>query len=421
MKVLHLVGGDLNGGAALGAYLLHNALKNAGIDSRILTNSKPILDDQSVTYIAHSPKTKLLNVFRAQLDKAPLWFYKQTQMSTFSTGIAGFDFTNTQEFNDADLLHLHWINGGLVNTKHLAKVNKPIVWTLRDMWPMTGGCHYALDCENYKESCGNCPQLERRGPRDLSRWVQRRKIKYLPREMVVVGISSWIAKRAQASSVFRASDIRLIHNNINTDDFFPVEKETARTLLGIRTKKKIILAGAQSLNSPYKGFAKFLESLEMIEKDEFLLAFFGRLDEQPIKNLGFEYKNFGFLHDAISLRLAYSASDVFVAPSIMEAFGKTIAESMACGTPAVCFDATGPRDIIDHQINGYRARPFDAADLARGIKWVMKSDYPKVCEEAREKITGAFDSRIIATQYKELYEELLNSKRAAGRGVGTIR
>ena len=409
LKVLHLVGGDLNTGAGRGAYWLHSALREAGTQSRILTNSRPILDDPSVTYLARSRKDKVFNLVRAQLDKAPLWLYQNTGAANFSTGIAGFDFTRTQEFKEADLLHLHWVNAGLVNMKHLAKVDKPIVWTLRDMWPMTGGCHYALDCENYKERCGNCCQLKRKGPHDLSQFVLKRKIKYVPRRTVLVGISNWIAERARESSIFREFDIRWIPNNVNVDNFSPVEKETARALLGIKTRKKVILAGAQSLRSPYKGFDKFLAAMRMLDSNDYLLTFFGKLEEQPIKDLGFPFKTFGFLHDDIALRLVYSAADVFIAPSMTEAFGKTIAESMACGTPVVCFDATGPKDIIDHQTNGYKARPFDAGDLATGVRWILESDYPQLCKRAREKVVRTFDSKLIAKRYEELYEELLNA------------
>jgi glycosyltransferase involved in cell wall biosynthesis len=408
VKILHLVGGPLNAGAALGAYGLHDALRNANVDSKIVTNSRPILDDPNVLYIARSRKEQLFNLCRAQLDKAPAWLYKNT--ADFSTGIAGFDFTQTKEFLEADLLHLHWINAGLVNVKHLSKVDKPIVWTMRDMWPMTGGCHYSMGCENYKERCGNCPLLERKGPHDLSSWVLKRKIKYLPAKTVIVGISNWLAERAKESSAFRNFDVRLIANNINIDDFFPVEKETARALLRIRTSKKIILLGAQSLKSPYKGFDKFAASMKMLESKDYFLAVFGRFDEQKIKSIGCEYRSFGFLHDAVSLRLVYSAADIFIAPSMMEAFGKTIAESMACGTPVVCFDSMGPKDIVDHQTNGYRARPFEAADIASGIKWILESDYVKLCNNAREKIASSFDSKIIANKYKTLYDELLRAR-----------
>jgi glycosyltransferase involved in cell wall biosynthesis len=381
-------------------------LSSAGVHSTILTNSRSVLDDKSIAYIARSPAQKALNLLRAQLDIAPVWFYRNAVTSDFSTGLVGFDFTQAQEFHQANLLHLHWINGGLLNIKHLAKVDKPIVWTLRDMWPMTGGCHYSIDCKNFKASCGNCWQLGESGTYDLSRWILKRKIRYVPRKTVIVGISHWLAQQARDSAIFAGFDIRTIHNNINVDEFFPVDKQIARSLLGLSTRKKIILVGAQDLKSRFKGFAQFLASVKMLDSNDYFLAFFGKLDEQLIEPLGFDYKSLGFLHDSISLRLVYSAADVFVAPSITEAFGKTIAEAMACGTPTVCFDAGGPKDIVDHQENGYLARPFNPEDIAKGIRWVVNSDYLALCERARNKIATTFDSRIIAGKYKELYEEL---------------
>jgi len=123
--------------------------------------------------------------------------------------------------------------------------------------------------------------------------------------------------------------------------------------------------------------------------------------------LGFGYKNFGFLYDLVSLRLLYSGADVFVAPSIMDAFGKTIAESMACGTPVVCFDVTGPKDIVTHKIDGYLAKPFDTDDLANGIEWIINNeDYDKLCRNAREKVLREFDSKVVARKYIKLYEEV---------------
>jgi glycosyltransferase involved in cell wall biosynthesis len=409
LNVLHLVGGSINAGAALGAYWLHDALRSAGVHSTILTNSSPVLSDQDIAYITRSPKEKLISLIRTQLDKAPVWLYRNAITSEFSTGITGFDFTRTPEFRQADLIHLHWINSGLVNMKHLARVDKPIVWTLRDMWPMTGGCHYAVDCENYKASCGHCWQLGKSGAHDLSRWVLKRKIRYVPRKTVIVGISQWLAQQARGSAIFRNFDVRVIPNNINLDHFFPVDKQTARGLLGLSTKKKIVLAGAQDLRSRFKGFDKFLAAVDTLPRDRYLLVFFGRLDERPVKQLGFEFKSQGLLHDSISLRLLYSAADVFVAPSTIEAFGKTIAEAMACGTPAVSFDSAGPRDIIDHQKNGYLAQPFDPGDLANGISFVANSDTPSLSENARKKVAATFDSRIIAGKYKELYEELVGA------------
>ena len=135
------------------------------------------------------------------------------------------------------------------------------------------------------------------------------------------------------------------------------------------------------------------------------------MDENIIKQSGFEYKSLGFLHDIVSLRLAYSASDVFVAPSLMDAFGKTLAESMSCGTPVVCFDATGPKDIVDNKVNGYLATPFDTTDLANGIEWVLNApNYDELCQNAREKVVREFDSRVVANKYIRLYEEILKGR-----------
>ncbi len=408
LKVLHLVGGQLNAGAARGAYSLHKALCNDGVQSRVLTNSRRIVDDPSVTFIAKSSKEKFVNLVRTQMDKAPTWLYN-LQTTDFSTAVTGFDFTKTPEFQAADILHMHWINGGFVNIRHLARVHKPTVWTLRDMWPLTGGCHYSLGCENYKAHCGNCPCLRSHQARDLSRWVLDRKIKYLPRNTTIVGISEWLAALAKESTIFREFDVRLIHNNIDTEEFFPVDRETARSVLGISGQKKIVLVGAQDLKSPFKGFDKFVDAVKRLDRNRCLLAFFGKVNEQVVKELNFDYKNFGYIQDTISLRLLYSASDVFVAPSLAEAFGKTVAESMACGTPVVCFDATGPRDIVDHQVNGYKAQPFDSEDLARGIQWILNSDSATLGINARQKIAAAFDSKIISTRYKELYRELVGA------------
>lgn len=407
INVLHIIAGDLNGGAARGAYWLHLGLKRLGVDSKILTNSKTTLGDENVITILKDKKSKLKNLMRAQLDTFPALFYRKRKKVIFSIGFVGFDFTKTNVYKEADIIHLHWINNGFVNIKHLAKIKKPIIWTIRDMWPFTGGCHYSLGCDRYKEGCGNCPQLHSNKSFDLSKWVLNRKKKYLPKSMKIVGISHWLVNEAKKSDLFKNFDVRTIYNNVDAREFFPVGKETAREILKINTNKKVILAGAQKLTDFYKGFDKFLEAIEKLDRDKYFLAFFGNLDKSIVDGLGFEYKNFGFLYDLVSLRLLYSGADVFVAPSIMDAFGKTIAESMACGTPVVCFDATGPKDIVTHKIDGYLAKPFDTDDLANGIEWIINNeDYDKLCRNAREKVLREFNSMVVARKYIKLYEEV---------------
>ena len=410
MKVLHIVSGELNGGAARGAYWLHRGLRKIGVDSYILSDSFDTLGDSEVFTTADSKKNKVIKLIRGQLDTAPSWLYRNRKRVIFSTGFFGKDFTKTRAYQMADIIHLHWINAGFVNMHHLKKVKKPIVWTMRDMWPMTGGCHYALDCIAYETGCGKCPQLASKFSHDLSKIVLSRKKKYVPKNIKLVGISIWQSECARKSSLFHDFDIRTISNNVDCQGFFPIPKDIARKLLGLPLNKKIILAGAQNMDDFYKGFDKYIQSLNYLENEQDHLLFFGKLDTSLLKNSGFEYTSLGYLNDTISLRLAYSAADVFVAPSLMDAFGKTLAESMACGTPVVCFNATGPKDIVDHKKNGYLAHPFDPQDLARGVKWVLKDEkrFLELSHNARKKVEDYFDIQIVAKQYQSLYQEIMN-------------
>jgi glycosyltransferase involved in cell wall biosynthesis len=409
MKILHIIAGDLTGGAAKGAYCLHRGLIKSGIDSKVLTNSTITFGDKNVVSIITNKKSRVKNFIRRELDSFPVIFYRKREKIIFSTGFFGFDFTKTKEYKRADIIHLHWVNGGFINIKHLAKVKKPVIWTMRDMWPMTGGCHYFLNCKKYKTGCGKCEQLKSKRNLDLSRIIFNRKRKYLPENIKLVGISDWLSNEAKKSKLFKNFSVKTIWNNINTNNFFPIDKKDARKVLQINTDKNIILTGAKNLKDFYKGFDKFLESLNFLDKKKYILCFFGNLDSDIEKKLKFEYRNFGCLKGAVSLRQLYSAADVFVAPSTQEAFGKTLAEAMACGTPVVCFNATGPKDIVDHKINGYKAKPFDSKDLANGIEWVLNNNnYEELCRNARKKVVENFDVKVIAKKYIKLYKEVLD-------------
>ena len=411
MKVLHIVGGNLSGGAARGAYWLHQGLRKAGIDSKILVQQADV-KNKNVISLTNNKITKLKQIILSNLDQSPAWLYKNRNRVIYSTGFLGNNIFKTREYEESDIIHLHWICGGMLSISQIGKIQKPVVWTMRDMWPMTGGCHVAeaMNCNRYETGCGCCKQLGSQSKYDLSYLVLKKKKASFSTNIKMVGISRWLSECAQKSFLFKDFDIRTIFNNVNTNDFSPVEKSVARDILDLPNNKKIILAGAQNLKDFYKGFDKYLEAITLLnKKDNLLLMFFGNMDENIIKPAGFEYKSLGFLYDTVSLRLAYSASDVFVAPSFMDAFGKTLAESMSCGTPVVCFDATGPKDIVDHKINGYKAAPFVSEYLAKGIDWVLSDEncHKELCVNAREKAVNCFDIKKVARQYAELYREVL--------------
>jgi len=410
MKILHLVAGELSGGAAKGAYILHRAQCEIGITSRLLISGKDSCGDDSVIALAAGRRHKRIEfALRSRIGNLPLAVYRRRKRFSFNTGLAGIDFTRLPDYKSADLVHLHWING-LVGIPTLRKVKKPMVWTIRDMWPLTGGCHYSMDCYRYQVGCGKCPQLQSSSNLDMSRFTVSMKHWFLPANLQPVGVSHWISDAAASSLVFANHSVRTIGNNIDTRVFFPVDKSVARLVLGLPANKKIVLIGAQNLETYYKGLDLFHHASRLLVCEAIHLVTFGGAGKKAMASIPLPQSHLGFLTDSVSLQLAYCAADVFVAPSRMDAFPKTPTESLACGTPVVCFDATGLKDIVDHKLTGYCAQPFDAADLAKGIDWVLelpRDRYQAMRSNCREIVLKRYDSRVIARQYHSLYQEML--------------
>ncbi len=415
MKIVHVVGGKLTEGAARGAYWLHRGLVSQGVDSTVLVDSNDNLGMSDVVAIQSSARLRLSGILRRHIDHLPLKYYKKSRGFTYSPSIFGYALHQDPLIQSADIVHLHWVNNGLLNVRHLLNINKPIVWTMRDMWPVTGGCHYALECNRYKTGCGACPQLGSSSSSDLSRFLFRRKQSVFNRvNLVGVGISEWVSQCARESPLWTGKRIETIDNTVDANEFMAVDKTIAKTILGVPAGKKIILVGALNLADPYKGLQYFTEALtHIVDKDNYHVLSFGKDISSALAATGIGYTAHGVLRDTLSLRLLYSAADVFVSPSKMEAFGKTIVESMCCGTPVVAFDATGPASLIRHKVDGYLATAFDALDLLQGILWVCHCDnYETVASAARTEASERFSPARTARQYIALYEGLMNEKMA---------
>ena len=408
IRVLHVVAGSLKGGAARGTYWLHLGLLEEGVQSTLLTN-KPLDGNYTeVTTLATNPLMGMLYLLRQKLDKVFIIRYLNKQKSNlFSPGIIGVNIADHQQYKQADIVHFHWIHGGFIDIAALKKIDKPVVWTLRDMWAFTGGCHYAIDCDRYQENCGQCIVLGSRSETDLSRKMLLRKKHYYAENIHFVCISEWLARRARQSQVLRSRRIEVIPNGVDDRLFFPVDKQVSRARLNIDTRKKIVRIGAQNLGDNYKGFAKFTEALGFLNPDDYFLVLFGKeFDTSMLQKSGYEVLHLGYIKDDNHLREIYTAADVFVAPSLLEAFGKMVVESMLCGTRPVVFDAAGPGEIVQHKLCGYKAKPYCAKDLARGIRWAAAHsgvDAHKTAQSA----SARFSNKIAAKSYHKLYQRIL--------------
>ncbi|MCA1992892.1 MAG: glycosyltransferase family 4 protein [Coleofasciculus sp. S288] len=414
MKILHLSTSDIEGGAARAAYRLHQGLQTIGVESQMLVRAKSSVD---TTVIAE--KT-VITKLGPPLGGLPLQLYSDRDRTSFSP----------QWFPDAlapkvaqlnpDVINLHWVCNGYLQIETLAKLNKPLVWILHDMWAFTGGCHYSEECDRYTSSCSACPQLKSQRNWDLSSWVWQRKARaWKNLNLTIVSPSIWLAECAKSSALFKDLRVEVIPHGLDLEKYKPIERQVARELLHLPQNKQLVLFGAQSgaTSDKRKGFHLLQSALQHLSErgcqDNIELVVVGASRSENPVDPSFKTHYLGRFHDDISLALVYSAADVMVVPSMQEAFGQTASESLACGTPVVVFGATGLKDIVDHQQNGYLAQPFEIEDLAQGIAWVLedKERYQKLCDRARKKAEKEFALELQAYRYLSLYTEIQEKSR----------
>jgi len=413
MKILLLNTNDISGGAAIAAYRLLKGLQQNSVQAQMLVQSKKS-DDFSII----GPTTKWQKAFtrlRPILDSFPVKLYKNRKKNLFSPAVLTDNIYKKINKINPDIIHLHWIAGGFVKIESLVRIDKPIVWTLHDMWAFTGGCHYDEECGEYINNCGHCPLLNSNKQNDLSyRIWKRKKISWGNLDLTIVTSSSWLGECAKRSSLFNEKRVEVIPCGLDLNRFKPIEKNIARDILCLPKDKKLILFGSLSaLNNKRKGFSLLKEALKKYfskENKDYELIIFGSSKPREEENLGFKTHYLGRLNDEISLALVYSAADVMIAPSMQDNLPNTVMESLACGAPVVAFNIGGIPDMIKHQKNGYLVKPFETEDLAYGIKWVLEDDSrrKKLSENAREKIEKEFNVVKVAKRYTDLYKDVLN-------------
>jgi glycosyltransferase involved in cell wall biosynthesis len=411
MKVITLNTFEVSGGAARGAYRLHKGLQTVGVQSTMIVKYRNSTDDSVLC--VH--RLNSLSKWFGYADLMPLIFYPRWKRSPWSVGWLGGNCVQRVAEEKPDLVHLHWICRGLISIRELARIGSTIIWTLHDMWPFTGGCHYSGDCERYMKSCGSCPQLSSKTPHDLSNRIwSRKKHHWSGLNFTIVTPSKWLAGCVRGSSLFSTARVEVIPNGLDTTVFLPVSRTAARTHLNLPVDKKILLMGGVKITTDErKGFDLARSALERLVAgpwgSELELVVFGAANSSMSWPPGLRVTYIGYVDSDRTLAYLYSAADVFLAPSVQENLANTVMEALACGSPCVAFDIGGMPDMIDHMITGYLARPFSSDDLANGIEWVIQdaARHQRLSVDARNKVDREFAIRNVAERYKRLYEDVL--------------
>ncbi len=409
MKVLQIAASDRSGGAAIGAYRLHQALRRDGVESEMLVLRKVTADPHSYRLSSYLNRWRRAGRRRAQqrhhrrLTANP----RHPESGHWSLNLFGYPIAKVINSFKPDIAHLQWVGDNFLPVSELAKIKAPIVWTLQDMWALTGGCHYSGDCARFRASCGDCPQLASPAAADISFRVSSAKRRnWSDASMTIVCLSRWLADCARQSAVMKERRIEVIGNLVDPKVFKPIDKLAARQAFNLPADKKLILFGAIGGTSDRrKGYAYLHEALRGLEDGgNAALVIFG--GEQPTElQLPLPIHQIGALQDELSLSLLYGACDVYVLPTLQEAFGNTLAEALASGSPCVTFDGSGAVDIVRHQQNGYVAKLRDSEDLLRGIEWALAQSWSR--EQLHEDIVARYGDRQVAGQYIALYQSLL--------------
>ncbi|MGL4501902.1 MAG: glycosyltransferase [Planktothrix sp.] len=416
MKVLHLNTSYGGTGSGKGVAWLHQAMKEAGVESNVLVSGQKATDQTLL--IPQSNLSKKFTRLLYKLDKFPLKLYRnKVSHTSFSPAWISRNIQHEIDRINPDLINLHWVCGGFVKPEQIATWNKPLVWTLRDMWAFTGGCHYDRNCNKYQSSCGACPILGSQNDNDISKQLWQRKAKsWQGINLTLIVISNWLADCARKSSLFKDSRIEVVHNALDASKFKPMPKNQVRELLGLDLTHNLVLFGAlNATGDPRKGFQYITPALQDLAKSSLAgnteLVVFGSSEPENAPDIGMKVTYLGRVNDETKLAQIYAAADVTLVPSVQEAFGKVAIESLACGTPVVSFDSTGLTDIIEHQKNGYRATCFSSEDLAKGILWVLEDEerWQTLSHRARQKVEEEFTLPIQAAAYIKIYEDILQN------------
>ena len=419
MRVLIINTSERMGGAAIAAGRLMDALRNNGIQAKMLVRDK---QTDRVTVIGL--KKSLWKIWQFIWERIVIWkanHFKKHNLFEVDIANTGTNVISLPELSQADVIHLHWINQGMLSLKDIRRIiesGKPIVWTMHDMWPFTGICHYAGDCDKYTTHCENCPVLYKGNKKDLSYHTFQQKKRMLEGSQIhFVSCSQWLGNLAKRSKLIGNHSITSIPNAINTNLFKPRDKQAARHKLGLPMDKQLLLFGSMKTSDKRKGIDYLVNACELLAKShpdfckQLGVVILGKESNLYESLFPFPIYSMNYVNSEKELADIYNAVDLYVTPSLQDNLPNTIMEAMACGIPCVGFNVGGIPEMIDHLHNGYVADYKSAEDFANGIHWALsEGEYESLSQEAHRKVLTSYSESAVAKRYIEVYNKIMGNK-----------
>ena len=419
MKILLLNYTDAGGGAAIAAYRLAYALHSAGYQVTLGVADKrtasPLVKDLSVK------RTFFQKVQKKLQSKIEEFLSKHSETSNkIQHSLNFYSRINIDDINksDYDIVHLHWVNNNMVSVRDIARIKKPLVWTMHDSWPFCGAEHHPNILENDERFITGYTTYNKSDTTrgfDICKIIYDLKKKYLQKLPVhFIAPSRWESDCLKNSSLFGEHECTVIPNIIDKDIFYPVEdKKYVKKLFNIPTDKKIIGFGAaydiDDLKSVKGGFY-LLKALKKIKNPEdYHLVIFGPVSQRFTAEVKIPAFYTGYIASPVILAAIYNCCDVFICPSVIENLPYTCLEAISCGIPVAAFNTGGIPDIVEHKYNGYLAEPFDTDDLHRGIVYAF-DNLKHRSENCIKKAEKDFDTETSVKKHIEVYKKILSKE-----------
>jgi glycosyltransferase involved in cell wall biosynthesis len=420
MRIVHVSTHDVWGGAAIGAHRLHGELRALGHESTMFVRDRHGDGPGILTFIPPRDfRSRLARTVRRKSLARELGRYAKSLPSDgelFSDDRSEHGQAPLRQMPPCDILHLHLISGFLDCRSLFDWVPRqvPVVWTLHDLNPFTGGCHFDARCGKYRANCGACPKLGSSRENDLSRqvWYRRESVyRRIPTaQLQLVAPCRWVAGEAQKSSLLGRFPVTVIPYGVDVELFAPRDRAFAREALGIPQQAKVLVFAALNVSERRKGFSLMLEALAGLREDPniFLLVVGGHA---AVREIGIPCRTLGYVSSERLLSIIFSAADLCVVPTLQETGPLIVIESLACGTPVIGFPAGDMPDMVRADNTGLLVSSGDSAALREGIRKMLAR--PERLAEMRIKCRQVaveeYSLDIMAGRHIGLYETILET------------
>jgi len=403
MRVLHISKFDRKGGAAIAAFNSVRSQRALGLDARLAVGRK--LSDADFV-IEPKGLSKARAAFAFAAERLPFRALGVPRFDVRSVGRFGIDVASLVRVQDPDLIVLHNIDG-VASLEAMARINRPIVWRMHDMWATLGIRHY----DDGTDPLSGVSAV-------LDRWTLRRKAAAVSAvaNLTLCPPSRWLGEVGKASPITGGRPCVVIPNGIEIDAFTPAGAREARAALGIPVDSLVIAFGASSgADEPRKGGdllrAAIESGAEALRNAGIHLLVYGGGGE-AFAGLDLPITTLGHLPPGTGMAGVYRAADIAVVPSRMENLSLTVLEAMACGTPVVAFRIGGMPDMIRDGDNGWLAEPVSAPALLKAIERAVKQlrNDPNLPQRARQEIESRFSLESEARAMCSMFERILASK-----------